>query len=67
MTSFQVKDIHESVDALLSRLSSHVTRELQHQIIEIAGNIVGSLNFLGKPAGLYKNIGSGVEDFFYEV
>jgi len=57
----------ESQNALISRLSYKVTKELQRQILAIAGNFIGSLNVIGRPAGLYKNIGSGVEDFFYEV
>eukprot|EP00595_Chromulina_sp_UTEXLB2642_P002609 CAMPEP_0196768380 /NCGR_PEP_ID=MMETSP1095-20130614/42684_1 /TAXON_ID=96789 ORGANISM="Chromulina nebulosa, Strain UTEXLB2642" /NCGR_SAMPLE_ID=MMETSP1095 /ASSEMBLY_ACC=CAM_ASM_000446 /LENGTH=304 /DNA_ID=CAMNT_0042137889 /DNA_START=62 /DNA_END=979 /DNA_ORIENTATION=- len=66
VTSFIVNNVMESVDALLSRLVYKITREMQNQVLEIAGRVVGSLNVLGKPVGLYKNIGNGVQDFFYE-
>ena len=29
--------------------------------------MLGSLEVIGKPAGLYRNIGEGVKEFFYEV
>lgn len=67
VTSFIVKNVMETQDALISRILYKLLREIQFQILEIAGNLVGSLNVLGKPAGFVKNIGSGVEDFFYEV
>jgi hypothetical protein len=41
--------------------------DMQANLLGVAGNLIGSLSLLGKPAGLYKNIGGGVQDFFYEV
>jgi hypothetical protein len=66
INSFIVCNVMESREALLSRITYKITKELQSQLVAIAGNVIGSLNVIGKPAGLYKNIGAGVEDFFYE-
>jgi hypothetical protein len=65
--SFIASNAMESLDTLLTRIGSKIARDFQNNIISITGNLVGSLSVLGKPAGLYKNIGNGVEDFFYEV
>jgi hypothetical protein len=65
--SFIAENAMESLPSLLERIGNKILRDLQHNLINIAGNLVGSLNLLGNPAGLYKNIGGGVQDFFYEV
>lgn len=57
----------ESVPSLMERIGNKILRDIQYNLVQIAGNLVGSLNLIGNPAGLYKNIGSGVQDFFYEV
>ena len=40
--------------------------DLQRQSAVIAGSYLLSLSVLGRPAGLVKNIGGGVQNFFYE-
>jgi hypothetical protein len=34
--------------------------------VQIVGRVFGSLEFIGRPAGLYRNLGEGVKEFFYE-
>lgn len=65
--SFIAENAMESVPSLMERIGNKVLRDIQSDLVQIAGNLVGSLNLIGNPAGLYKNIGSGVQDFFYEV
>jgi hypothetical protein len=52
---------------LLQRLVHLYSTELKTKLVELAGQFFGSLSVIGRPAGLYRNIGSGVSDFFYEV
>ncbi|KAJ1434359.1 hypothetical protein B484DRAFT_290199 [Ochromonadaceae sp. CCMP2298] len=66
ISSFIVRNAMESTASMRQRIVAKTVAELKSQVISLAGNFLGSLTFLGKPAGLYKNIGSGVQDFFYE-
>ena len=36
-------------------------------MILCTGTLFGNLKIVGQPVGLFKNIGGGVMDFFYEV
>jgi hypothetical protein len=65
--SFIVDHAMESIRSLRQRVLAKTALDLKSQMLQIAGNLVGSMTLLGKPAGLYKNIGGGVSDFFYEV
>jgi hypothetical protein len=65
--SFIVDHAMESIRSLRQRVVAKTALDLKSQMLQIAGNLVGSMTLLGKPAGLYKNIGGGVSDFFYEV
>ncbi|RYH32246.1 hypothetical protein EON65_00935 [archaeon] len=65
--SFIAKNALESPDSLSTRIVNKIVRDMQANLLGLAGNLIGSLSILGKPAGLYKNIGGGVQDFFYEV
>jgi hypothetical protein len=60
--SFIVKDAIESVGSLQTRIRQKLYLDLMRQLAQIAG----SLTVLGSPAGLVRNVGSGVQDFFYE-
>lgn len=64
--SFIAKNALESPDSLSTRILNKIVRDMQANLLGLAGNLIGSLSILGKPAGLYKNIGGGVQDFFYE-
>ncbi|CAM9447342.1 unnamed protein product [Chrysoparadoxa australica] len=43
-----------------------VLRHYKFAFLKQVGNVVGSLEFLGDPAGLLSNLSTGVKDFFYE-
>lgn len=62
INSFIVKDAIESIGSLQTRIRGKLYLDLMHQLAQIAG----SLTVLGSPAGLARNVGSGVQDFFYE-
>lgn len=62
LNSFIVSEALESADSLSARILSKTWRDLQFQLAQMAG----SLTFLGSPVGLARNIGLGVQDFFYE-
>ena len=65
--SFKAQDAMESVSTLTDRILQKIINDFTHNLISLTKNLILSMNALGKPAGLYKKIGSGVEDFFYEV
>ena len=67
INSFIVNHALESRRSLLDRVREKTKRELQNRLIQLAGSVFGSMNALGKPVGLYKKLGNGVQDFFYEV
>jgi vacuolar protein sorting-associated protein 13A/C len=67
INSYIAQNVMESLPRLMDSVGAKIAKDLQGNLIKIARNLIGSLSILGKPAGLYKNIGSGVQDFFYEV
>lgn len=62
-----MNDATESSASLTARVVNVYTQDLLKHLVEIAGRLFGSMRMLGKPVGLYHNIGGGVKDFFYEV
>jgi hypothetical protein len=62
LNSFIVSNAVESVGSMLSRIEGKVLQDLKGQLAQMAG----SLTVLGSPVGLARNIGNGVEAFFYE-
>ena len=66
INSFIVENAMDSIESLGTRILSKVVRDLQMHLVQIAGSLLISLSLIGKPAGLVKNIGGGVQDFFYE-
>ena len=64
---FQLTDAMDSLATLGSRVLAKTLRDLQSHLMQIVGRVFGSLEFIGKPAGLYRNVGEGVKEFFYEV
>lgn len=66
LKSFIVDGAMESPDSLVARLVETYVQSLLSQLVNIAGNIFGSLKIVGKPLDLVKNIGHGVKDLFYE-
>lgn len=63
LNSFIVYDAMESTQSLTTRILANAWRDLQFQLARLAG----SLTVLGRPVGLARNIGGGVQGFFYEV
>ena len=62
LNSFILSDAMESIQSLTSRITAHSWRDLNYQLAKLAG----SLTMLGRPVGLARNIGGGVQAFFYE-
>lgn len=62
LSSFIVVNVMESASTLRSRIVAKLGQDLQGQIAQIAG----SLSILGSPAGFARNVGNGVQAFFYE-
>ena len=62
LKSFIVSNAVETVGSLLSRVEGRIIQSLRGQLAQMAG----SLTILGSPVGLVRNIGTGVEAFFYE-
>jgi hypothetical protein len=62
LNSFIVTEVVESFATLQSRIQAKFVQDLLGQLATIAG----SLTAIGSPAGLVRNIGNGVQDFFYE-
>ena len=67
ISCFHTEETMESGATLGSRIVANVLRDLQNHLVAIVGRVFGSLEFIGKPAGLYRNVGEGVKQFFYEV
>ena len=67
ISSFHLSDTMDSLATLGSRVLAKTLRDLQSHSVQIVGRVFGSLEFIGKPAGLYRNVGEGVKEFFYEV
>ena len=62
LNSFIVEDAMEALPTLISRVWSSYLSDLEGQIARLAG----SLAVIGRPVGLARNIGGGVQAFFYE-
>ena len=62
LSSFIVVNAMESASTLQARILSSLGQDIQGQIAQIAG----SLSVLGSPAGFARNVGNGVQAFFYE-
>jgi hypothetical protein len=66
LNAFSVQNALESRDTFTSRLLNKTKADVQQQLVRILGSFLGSLDVLGKPVGLAKNIGGGIQGFFYE-
>ena len=65
--SFVVVGAMESADSLQRRLVESYLADILVNFHKLAGNVFGKMKIIGRPVGLYRNIGGGVKDFFYEV
>lgn len=64
---FVSDNIMESIPQLWEIVQRNMERQVKHNFSNIVVGAVGSLNILGKPANMFKNIGTGVKEFFAEV
>jgi hypothetical protein len=67
VSMFLVTESMDSVATLADRVMASMLKDFQNHLVTIVGRVFGSLEFIGKPAGLYRNVGEGVKEFFYEV
>ena len=67
LTSFIVNQAMESIKTMKARIIKKIKNEIKANLLLIGGNLLTSMNIIGKPAGLLKNIGTGVQAFVYEV
>lgn len=58
MTGIEISDCIDSVDSITSRLISHYKTTCVSQFYKL----VGSLNIIGNPLSLFRNISTGVKD-----
>jgi hypothetical protein len=66
LNSFRATDVLDSAESLATRMAAKYISELLNQLIPLAGNLIINLDMLGRPAGLVKNVGSGLRNFFYQ-
>ncbi|KAG8880371.1 hypothetical protein FRB97_000908 [Tulasnella sp. 331] len=57
-----IKDMRLTVSILQDRIMYHYKQEVLRQLYRI----LGSVDFIGNPVGLFNNVSSGVADIFYE-
>lgn len=57
-----IKDMRLTVSVLQDRIMYHYKQEVLRQLYRI----LGSVDFIGNPVGLFNNVSSGVADIFYE-
>jgi vacuolar protein sorting-associated protein 13A/C len=60
--ALMLENARVSWDSLYNRIKTHYVQESMRQIHVV----LGSADFLGNPVGLFNNITSGFQDFFYE-
>ena len=58
--------IMEPLEQLAIRVVTSIILDILKQLPQLMGNLVGSLDVLGKPITFAKNIGTGLQDFFFE-
>ncbi|KAI1310241.1 hypothetical protein EDD11_003857 [Mortierella claussenii] len=62
LNALVLKDVRASGPVLVDLLQRHYSQGFFYQL----HLVVGSIEFLGNPVGLFNNLSSGVADFFYE-
>ncbi|KAF9185293.1 hypothetical protein BGZ51_009186 [Haplosporangium sp. Z 767] len=62
LNALLLENVRASAPVLMDLLQRHYSQDFFYQL----HMIVGSIEFLGNPVGLFSNLGSGVADFFYE-
>ncbi|KAF9211914.1 hypothetical protein BGZ59_007452 [Podila verticillata] len=62
LNALLLENVRASAPVLMDLLQRHYSQDFIYQL----HMIVGSIEFLGNPVGLFNNLSSGVADFFYE-
>ncbi|KAF8938290.1 hypothetical protein BGZ58_001218 [Dissophora ornata] len=62
LNALLLENVRASGPVLVDLLQRHYSQDFFYQLYMI----VGSIEFLGNPVGLFNNLSSGVKDFFYE-
>ncbi|KAF9431274.1 hypothetical protein BGZ94_003589 [Podila epigama] len=62
LNALLLENVRASAPVLVDLLQRHYSQDFIYQL----HMIVGSIEFLGNPVGLFNNLSSGVADFFYE-
>ncbi|KAG0213348.1 hypothetical protein BGX28_004686 [Mortierella sp. GBA30] len=62
LNALMLENVLTSGPVLLDHLQRHYSQDFFYQL----HLVVGSIEFLGNPVGLFNNLGSGVYDLFYE-
>ncbi|KAG0050250.1 hypothetical protein BGZ83_004992 [Gryganskiella cystojenkinii] len=62
LNALLLENVRASGPVLVDLLQRHYSQDFFYQL----HMIVGSIEFLGNPVGLFNNLSSGVADFFYE-
>ncbi|KAF9166895.1 hypothetical protein DFQ26_006563 [Actinomortierella ambigua] len=62
LNALLLENVRASAPVLVDLLRRHYSQDFFYQLHKI----VGSIEFLGNPVGLFSNLSSGVADFFYE-
>ncbi|KAG0226679.1 hypothetical protein BGW42_003469 [Actinomortierella wolfii] len=62
LNALLLENVRASAPVLVDLLQRHYSQDFFYQL----HMIVGSIEFLGNPVGLFNNLSSGVVDFFYE-
>lgn len=58
MDGIEINDCIDTVDNITGRLIAHYKRNCVNQLYKV----VGSLNIIGNPSSLFRNISTGVRD-----
>lgn len=64
--SFIACNVLETRETLVTLLVTKIGRDIQGQLLHLAGSFFGKLDAIGRPADLFSHVGGGVQDFFYE-
>ena len=66
LSEYAFDGIMEPVEQLAVRIIKSIVFDIIKQLPQLVGSLVGSLDVLGKPITFAKNVGTGIQDFFYE-
>jgi vacuolar protein sorting-associated protein 13A/C len=58
MTGIEINDCIDTVDSITNKLVTHYKRTCINQLYKV----FGSLNIIGNPMSLFRNISTGVKD-----